>query len=192
MCGVGWLKLSFMFKLLPPSTKIYWEMCFMSSAGSYQKQWITIHNRCRAVWKKYCWLFTKERNILYILRTIKLHCAAFCPFLSGLLDTKEREQIKLIRENLGVSLYSFGFYYLLILLAIDLSYIEESLNRTRNVQKIAFLEKLSWSQTCLKCHRFAMEVKYESFLKHGKQRRLDRRHLPRGGGVDPMELILSV
>ena len=36
-----------------------------------------------------------------------------------------------------------------------------------------------------------MEVKYESFLKHGKQRRLDRRHLPRGG-VDPMELILSI
>ena len=36
-----------------------------------------------------------------------------------------------------------------------------------------------------------MEVKNESFLKHGKQRRLDRRHLPRGG-VDPMELILSV
>ena len=164
MCGVGWLKLSFMFKLLPPSTKIYWEMCFMSSAGSYQKQWITIHNRCRAVWKKYCWLFTKERNILYILRTIKLHCAAFCPFLSGLLDTKEREQIKLIRENLGVNLVHLDFIIFWscwsLIFHINIFYIEESLNRTRNVQNIVFLEKLSWSQTCLKCHRFAMEVKY--------------------------------
>ena len=107
-----------MFKLLPPSTKIYWEMCFMSSAGSYQKQWITIHNRCRAVWKKYCWLFTKERNILYILRTIKLHCATFCPFLVWSAWYQKKGTDKDSKRKLWCKLYSFGFCYLLILLAI--------------------------------------------------------------------------